>query len=417
MSDYELLPSEVLEYSMGFCQYGPLFYSAWILGNPIITDAVPTAAVQFNSEGTAVNYLFNDKFWNSLNKTERMFVFAHEILHVFLNHGARSTDLSELANVAMDLVINHMLLEKFGFNRNDMPHLKNELCFVDTVFENEPVETGRSFEFYYDLLKQTAPVVHIKLILSNSGGIGQGIKEFLEDQLNRQLPNEVKKEILEKLKDQLNSRGTDVGNIILNMDPNESVKKSRRWETLISKVLNKFLAESFVERWMPRNRRIQHLNSDIFLPSTVEDDDIDKARPKLWVFLDTSGSCHSSSKRFWKALRSIPLDKFDMEAFGFDMRIYKIDIKQPKFQGFGGTSFSIIENYIKQNAKRYPDLVFVITDGDGDFVKSTHPKRWHWFLTYSGNTSCIPKDSHVHNLEKFENSDGNLNPDPFGLTP
>ena len=94
--------------------------------------------------------------------------------------------------------------------------------------------------------------------------------------------------------------------------------------------------------------------------------------------------------------------------FCFDTRVFKLsdeDIAAGKLYGFGGTYFHILEEYIKQEIKKenkkYPDAVFVITDGMGDNVYPQIPQRWYWFLS-ADYTYCIPNKSHKFMLENFE---------------
>ncbi len=145
----------------------------------------------------------------------------------------------------------------------------------------------------------------------------------------------------------------------------------------------------------------------MFLPSEMEVEDIDKEKNKIevWFFQDTSGSCSGFAKRFFKAAESLPKDRFNVRMHCFDTRVYETSLEERKLYGFGGTSFTCIENYIQRRIAKenlqYPKAVFIITDGYGNDVHPEHPEVWHWFLS-SGYKSHIPKQSKTYLLRNFE---------------
>jgi predicted metal-dependent peptidase len=144
------------------------------------------------------------------------------------------------------------------------------------------------------------------------------------------------------------------------------------------------------------------------LPSDMETEENDKVKLDVWFFQDTSGSCSHLAERFFKAARSIPPNKFNVKLHCFDTRVYPMsdkDVKEGKLYGFGGTTFTCIENYINQavqkNGGQYQHSVWVITDGYGDKVNCTNAKQWHWFLS-ADYKECIPPDCKVFKLEDYE---------------
>jgi len=76
-----------------------------------------------------------------------------------------------------------------------------------------------------------------------------------------------------------------------------------------------------------------------------------------------------------------------------------------KLYGFGGTYFHILENYIQTEIRRrkikYPDKVWVFTDGFGTDIQLEYPERWYWFLTKINNRSCIPNKCTIDSLSNY----------------
>ena len=106
--------------------YYGLFYSFWSVSTPVEDVNIPTAAVSFDRVGKFLNFLFNPKFWKSLDDYEKLFVVSHEMLHLILNHGIRQVGLiPELANIAMDVVVNETLVNYYGFDRNNISFQKD----------------------------------------------------------------------------------------------------------------------------------------------------------------------------------------------------------------------------------------------------------------------------------------------------
>lgn len=161
-----------------------LFYKVWELGTPRVTEDIPTAAVAFDLNGTKIDFMFNPELWKNSDDYNKSFIIAHESLHVSLNHGVRmkgalkQKENMAIINMAADIVVNHTLVEKFGFDRKKIKNSEN-YCWVDTVFgdkgavgqtkdwlkkqgaeikdeeEEEVIPShDKAFEYYFNLLKR-----------------------------------------------------------------------------------------------------------------------------------------------------------------------------------------------------------------------------------------------------------------------
>jgi len=405
-------------------QYHAVFYRVWEMGKPMFTYSIERAAVVFDKKGNLLSFIFNPDFWESLSPTERLFVICHEALHIVLEHGKRAKDADDsmrsALNVAMDLVINHALINRFGFSRKEIDPY-GQYCWIDTVFKDrnpDNIPDDESFFYYYNRLDVGAITTGV------TGGILVDEHMFSESMsdliplLNDELTPEEKsglQGLIEKNTPQNQtdasegkSRGTEAGNSWTFVD-NEPVKKKRKWETVIKVWSRKFLKQEFdtFEHWAQVNRRWVLLPSDVILPTEMElQEKEDHGKVQVYFFLDTSGSCAGLSARFWNATKSLPEQRFDKRLFCFDTQVYDVDEKIGKLYGFGGTRFDVLEHRIQQIMKyeqtKYPEAVFVLTDGYGNQVQPQRVERWHWFLTERSATHCIPKGCHVHPLKDYE---------------
>lgn len=395
-----------------------IFSQLWSMGEPTFTDEIPTAAVSFDENGEYMNFFFNKGFWDSLSDIERKFVICHECLHVLLEHGIRSTDCPDkrLANIALDVVVNHTLLERFGFRRETMD-ISKDLVWKDTVYEKpDEIEDNREFEYYYGKLEEQGAKEgqdsiddHSMLVPGSANGKDQNspggqkaqdkIDDFLDDQIG-ELSEEEQKELNDALGKEnapCQGRGTQAGGAKVIA---RAIKKCQKrcWEDIVQIWTGK---ETVIEEdWRTRSRRHTLLSEDFILPAEIEEDENTKVN--LWFFQDTSGSCRHMADDFFSAALTFPEDKFDLTVHCFDTSVYPTDLKSRELKGFGGTSFSPIEAYIQANCGGvYPDAVFLFTDGDGDMVDPQYPDRWYWFLAGSKNTRCYPKTCQTFMFDEF----------------
>jgi predicted metal-dependent peptidase len=395
---------------------------------------LPTAGVYFDKEGDTIAFRVNPEFWATLTTTQKRFIICHEICHVLFLHGKRIKDMDKanmtLANKAADIVVNHFIVNSLGFERSKVDP-DNKYCWTNTVFAHMApaiIPDNRSFEYYYDLLIKNPPP-------KNDKGEGQGdlvdshdgLGDFSSEEFNRMMEGAVRKD---ELKDLLNNpkiraalgkevpnenkqdatstkeKGTGEGGNWMQAILSKRFPK-RKWESVIKNWAMKYIRSKDKEQWLKTARKYNALpKGDMFLPSTEEVENLEKSRIRVWAFQDTSGSCQHLAQRFFGALRTLPEDKFDVKAHCFDTKVYPTDLKTGKLYGFGGTSFSCIEEYIqselkKTNSTLYPQAVFVITDGYGDAVSPEKSNRWFWFLS-EPYEEYVPKDSKKYMLEDFE---------------
>lgn len=410
---------EFLSLSRELEKHHSIFDRLWVLGKPVFTDSIPTAAVYFDRVGESIDFKINPTFWASLNDVQKQFVISHECLHVILYHGFRINELKgnelQIANQALDIVVNHSLVNKFSFKREEVDP-ENKYCWVDTVFTKNVPDSDKYYEFYYNLID--------KLVEENggTGGFGTGnvldshedLSSFNVPEFENKIKEIISNEELDSLADFVETQTKDIeqkcqqagcspGNTFVTANVGK-VRAKKKWETVIKKWASKYMKDNEVEQWARLNRRLVFMANDFLLPSDQEVEEFEKDRIQVWFFQDTSGSCSGFVNRFFKAAKSLPLDRFDVKMHCFDTRVFETTLESGKLYGFGGTSFRCIEDYIQAYIKKhnlsYPKAVFVITDGYGDQVNPQKPEIWHWFI--QGNPYLVPKGSHHYNLRDFE---------------
>lgn len=392
-----------------------LFRQFWSLGTPVWSRHISTAGVGFDQDGQCVQFLFNPKFWSRLDDTSRLFVIGHECLHVILNHGARIKSTFDsfdqrLANVAMDVVVNSLLVRQFGFNREELhPEVSEKGCWYEDIFDEAVyAQEAAYFEFYFHRLRERCQDGH---------GNPELPTPFDDHEQIDRLPSHVVEGAVESAGEQMSPSearewnesiggGGEGGSQVYTV-PVEPIDTSRRWETVVKDWVRQRREMMFDEQWGRPNRRLQMMDQDLMLPSehwTISMQGQD--RIQVWFFQDASQSCEQHIERFFRAAESIPDDKFEVRFFAFDTTVTEVDMDDREVEGGGGTSFKILGQYvrreIRENECDYPEAVFVLTDGYGNQVNLAYPERWHWFLTEVHTTRHIPSESHVYTLDDFE---------------
>lgn len=406
-----------------------LFRKFWDLGEPIFTDKVPTAAVTFNENGDFLEFLFNEKFWNKLTTYDKAFVMAHEMLHILLEHGFRINDENsdkEIANQAMDICVNGLLVNEFKFDRSKLKIeeiIGGPLCWFDVIFANsKKVKKNREAEYYYNILKKLKKANH---------NTAKG--NVLDSHLTKEQTSAILGNIIDNIKNEIsgcpiiedvvdgfseNKENKAISDIIIAGKSSgewqalteRKINFSRKWNSIIKKrdIIRKITDMVEVESFIKRNKRFEYVfDNDTLIPTDViiETEFLDKTKIGLFMFLDTSGSCIPFMEDFYDAYKSINKRIFDVRIFSFDTQVKELDIKNSKIHGGGGTNFQIIENKIQkiikdEQLKTYP-FVFVLTDGYGTSVNPANPKNWSWFLTPVASSAFIPPSSKHFKINDF----------------
>ena len=393
-----------------------IFYALFQFSKITFDPKIDTAAIIFSENGDAIDFCFNPDFWKSRSEHDRLFVICHECLHVIFNHGFRIKSLNpKIANIAADIVVNHYLINYFGFNKYDLANWES-LCWVDTIFGGSHISDTETFEFYYSLLMDNIHFISQLDSLDNHSGLGGAFKnnvDIEDGQANVEsfmkkvsdLLGEDDKEELEDIIEKEGGRqaGAGFSNGIWKM-PTLKQKPRTSWKKIVKKwqAINKHAFDDS-EQWARMNRRGFLLDKNLIIPSEMEHEGDEENKINAWLYLDVSGSCSSFKPYFWKAADSIPLKFFNLKMFTFSTKVFDVDMKNRVLRGGGGTSFSCINNHVngaKLRGEKPPHIIMVITDGHGNRISPKDPKKWHWFIK-NGSTALLPRESFNYKLENF----------------
>jgi predicted metal-dependent peptidase len=386
-------------------KYHTLFRTFIEIGNIVFTDEIPTACIKFDSKGRYLSFLFNKEFWDSLNTYNRGFILCHELLHVVFNHGLRYNKnySQQINNIAADLVVNNMLIKSFNFDRNKIKNWQ-KFCWFDTVkFKKTYIPTDRECEYYLPLIEDQESYSKNKQPNIVEFEHGEGFTQLNSNEFEELIEHEFqdsKKEL------KFFKAGKDAGGICRKVNL-ENIEKLDVWNKIVEKwtIAGRFDHSMALQtRWDRKPRRFDQIfqsDNDLCIACDVLDESkISPSKIRIALFMDTSGSCSNYANHFIKAAASLN-KRFIVDLFCFDTKIYPTSIESGELFGFGGTSFDIIEKYIQNNMEKYPDAVWILTDGYGNEVNIQYPERWHWFLTENNDKRYIHKDSKIHALKDF----------------
>ena len=394
--------------------YHDIFSALWEMGMPVFTESIKTAAIVFSSSGEPIQFLFNPNFWEDLPSYDREFVVCHEMLHVILNHGFRSVNLpvQNIANIAADLAVNHLLVARFGFVRELLRDWEN-LVWVETVFRDSssiPPAT-LTFEEYYELIRRSFRVrfcgltdEHLFLPGTGSGSLSNPRAAREVDSLLQDLGSGLLADLISQLgreAEKTVERGDQMVGITMKVSQPPLPKVP--WESIVRRQCKRNSEPHSIPGWVFPDRRFSGVHG--VLPpgfSMTSNRQRENRRQKCVFFIDASGSVWDFRDRFFAVAASLPEKEYEIVLCSFDCSVYLLDLAKPEVKGGGGTSFAILENWLLQKHQgAYPDVVFVLTDGGGDVVKPKMPERWHWLLTVDYR-QYIPAGSATYFLSNFD---------------
>jgi len=310
------------------------------------------------------NFYYNSRFVEMLKAKELEFLFGHEVLHCCYDHFGRRGDRDpQLWNIADDYAVNSDLIKsKVGVRITTVP------CLYDPKFD------GMCSEEIYDKLYENAEKININQLIeqmidehldgdsegNNGEGKGNG-KPKLSDEERAKIREELKEAMLSAAEQ---SGAGDLPAGIKRMIKNFTEPKMN-WRELLRQHIESTVKTDF--SWMRPGRKTWHMDS--VMPGMVNGNTTD-----VVVAIDTSGSIAESMLRdFLGEVKGImeEFEQYRVHIFTFDTDVYNPvtytsenleDIEDYDVQGYGGTDFTAIFNYLKNEAIE-PERLVVFTDG------------------------------------------------------
>lgn len=285
----------------------------------------------------------NTKFFMSLPVGQQIFLLLHETLHVALLHIIPLPPgwCSNRANIAMDHVINLMLIEA-GFEMIPEGYA-------------DPQYKGMSWMEVYKLLPEDSPPPKMKDVRPSSGDPAEQAKLTQEIQ-----------DILIRAATQSKLNGDKPGSIPgeLQVYLNGLLNPKLPWHRILQKYLQKFSKSDY--SWKKLNRRFFPRH---YLPGMYGQCLIDLA-----IGVDISGSVSNadfhvfvtetaSILRMMKPAK-ITFIQFDTKIVSVDEISNIKDLMGVKFSGRGGTAIGPVIDWANKNK---PQLLMVFSDGEFHF--------------------------------------------------
>lgn len=438
-TEYMMSVEEIIELSCDLDIYHSVFYAFWSSVKPLFSTRVDTAGVAFDPEGKCIQFLINPGFWEKSSHHRKLFIIAHEMLHILLAHGKRAKEIGDsinprLSNIAADLCVNPALVTSFGFNR-ELINDWEDFLWVDTFPIEIPEDITPTYEGYYNFLIKSSVPEKTDSFDDHSGLIDlEDLSESDKALVEKELSDAIKysstvesiKNFIDKTKSIEHSEDNKseskgyigeppiVGNLIQHV-LQKSVKIKQKWETVIKKWTSFILGEDYEYQWATEDRRFASINSceEVMIPQLGEVESKIYEKIDILFFLDTSGSCGYLRDRFFKAAMSLNPKKFNVRLFSRTTVAKEIKIEDVvSLNAYGSDRFQCMEDLIQEELasgklKKYPEGVFHLTDGvdcaaRGDDLKPQYPKRWHFFLSDDGTKNRLPRESNVYWLKDFE---------------
>jgi len=309
------------------------------------------------------HFYYCEKFIESLDDEELVFLFGHEVGHIVYDHMGRRGDRDpQLWNMAGDYLINDMLIQNnVGKKITKVPIL------WDPKFRDMTTE-----EVYDDLFKNAVKIqVTLDMHMDGSGEEGEdgkgsdgksrssGIK--VDEETAKQMRDEMKEAILQS------AQAAGAGNVPTGIKRliHQFTAPKMRWQDLLRIQLESSLKNNY--SFMRPSRKAWHTGA--VLPGMLPAEELD-----VVVAIDMSGSISNEmAQDFLSEVKGMMdlYNSYKIHVFCFDTEVYNPvtfsddygdDISTYETMGGGGTDFDACWRYMKDNDIE-PKQFIMFTDG------------------------------------------------------
>jgi len=371
------------------------------LGKLRFSGMVETAAIYASGEHVAL--YFNPNFFEAIDILELAGVLVHEALHFALRHQLRAETIRRqserfLFNLAADAVINDLITKCY-------PELKlpgkpiTGLCLIgedasqmsaEQVFQrlrSMQQGTGRSSDSGWHLLETV------------DDHSFWGSDEQPQEDSHTQPPavgwSEASSSVACRLLEEWGTKDAAWGTEPLGAA--RLVRQSRRRKNLARFLIDSMTSQRRCEtRWAPPARKLSAFYPKVILPSYDA-----VSHWNVLIAIDASGSVPNDFLSVALALARQRIQRTKITLISFDAKTYQVLPSMCQVRGGGGTRVQAVEEFAQTQMSRYPDQVFVMTDGLTSPPKLSQPKRWLWILPPWGSTRAIPKGCRTEFFEYY----------------
>lgn len=346
---------------------------------------IPTAA----TDGTTIEY--NEKFMNALSNDERLFVMAHEFVHIFMMHHLRRQNRNiELWNMACDYEVNGMLY-KAGFHviDNALINYSNLDMVAEEIYEKLVKQNKNNNEFTNGKSQ------------SNKDIDGNNIKDWNIGQVNDATKDgkglsksEIKKEKdkIKKLIEQatvIEEKKMGKGNGAFARSIEWLIKETLNYRAIMQRFFEE--VERSLANWKRPNKK--YIRQGLYLPRRGK-----KTLGDGVIAVDTSGSISVEElrKQISEIMGILSFFDINITVIYCDYKINGIDIINSNTDlsklnpiGGGGTSFIPPFEWIKEN-NIDPSWFIYYTDGECNRFPDEPSYPVLWMLSYNNHSFKPP---------------------------
>jgi predicted metal-dependent peptidase len=309
------------------------------------------------------HFYYNEKFIESLDDEELVFLFGHEVGHIVYDHMGRRGDRDpQVWNMAGDYLINDMLItNNVGKKITKVPIL------WDPKFRDMTAE-----EVYDDLIKNAVKIqMTLDMHMDGTGEEGKDGKG--SDGKSKSSGIKVDEETAKKMRDEMkeavlqSAQAAGAGNVPNGIKRliNQFTAPKMRWQDLLRIQLESSLKNNY--SFMRPSRKGWHTGA--VLPGMLPAEELD-----VVIGIDMSGSISNEmAQDFLSEVKGMMdlYNSYKIHVFCFDTEVYNPvtfsddygdDIGTYEVAGGGGTDFDACWRYMKDNDIE-PKQFIMFTDG------------------------------------------------------
>lgn len=360
------------------------------LGRVIFTDEIPTARVRMYA--TEICLDFNPEWYRGLKIAGLSTVILHETLHVLLAHERRAGYIDNrhermiFLRYAIECVVNDSIKKYYG----------NWISWPGNPIFGEDI-------LGYSTADMSAEQVLAELLEMEDElpmfGIGEGLVQTLDDHDVFDADNGEGGGTLTSAENSNRmARDQLIDGIIEQFVGSDSWGREKLGQVrAISKEkpcvdLLKFLTMAINQEiklgttWTRPNKKAISIYPGVILPVYEKEEN----RYDVLCAIDASGSMCDKALSVCTAIVRQKMPGVNITAVSFDAEVFPMDTPLDEVRGGERTDFQKVEEHVL-GLKRYPDKVFLLTDGYAEKPTLKFPKKWCWVLTPIGDYKSAPK--------------------------